>query len=97
MWEADASGTTNLLMGPQRFSGGGAVPQIIFPSRFGPNRYVLLNSGTTFREGHDSTNSMQNPKLPDWAVIDASGSAPDATQPGIVLAAGFMDEQWGYK
>jgi hypothetical protein len=97
VWETGSTGTSKLIMGAQTFSSGGAVPQIIFPSRFGPGRYVLLNSGTTFREGHDSTNSMQNPKLPDWAVIDAFGSPPDAIQPGTVLGAGFMDEQWRYK
>ena len=97
VWEADGSGTSKLLMGTQPFSGGGAVPQIIFPSKFGPGHYVLLNSGPTFREGHDSTNSMQNPKLPDWAVVDASGPPPDATLPGTVLGAGFMDEQWQCK
>ena len=97
VWESGPTGTSKLLMGTQAFSGGGAVPQIIFPSKFGPGRYVLLNSGTTFREGHDGTNSMQNPKLPDWAVIDASGPPPNATQPGAVLSAGFMDDQWQCK
>jgi hypothetical protein len=39
-------------------------------------------------------NSMQNPKLPDWAVVDAAGPPPSATLPGAVLGAGFMDERW---
>jgi hypothetical protein len=57
-------------------AGAGAVPQMIYPSPFGAGRYVLLNSGTTFREAHDTTNSMQNPKLPDWAVVDAAAAPP---------------------
>ena len=33
-------------------------------------RYVIVNSGHTFREVHDKNNSLQNPKLPDWAILD---------------------------
>lgn len=97
VWEVDATGTSKLMVGSQAFKGKGTVAQIIFPSKFGPGRYVLLNSGTTFREAHDATNSMQNPKLPDWAVIDASGPPPNAHQSGAVLGAGFMDEHWRCK
>ena len=43
---------------------------MIYPNPLNSNRYVVLNSGMTFREGHDRTNSLQNPKLPDWAVVD---------------------------
>jgi hypothetical protein len=56
-------------------------------------RYLVVNSGPTFREGHDRTNSQQTPKLPDWAVIDVR-TPPDAYQPGKVVAAGFFDAQW---
>jgi predicted esterase len=55
--------------------------------------YIVLNSGLTFRETHDSTNSNQNPKLPDWAIIDLS-QPPDASSPGKIHAAGFFDEEW---
>jgi hypothetical protein len=56
-------------------------------------KYVVLNSGVTFREAHDRTNSLQNPKLPDWAVIDLS-QPPDAATPGRIAAADFFDEEW---
>ena len=74
----------------------GAVPVCIYPNPLNPSRYVVLNSGLTFREAHSKTNSLQNPKLPDWAVIDIS-RPPDDVFPGTVLAAGFFDENWGLK
>jgi hypothetical protein len=57
---------------------------------------VVLNSGPTFREGHDRTNSLQNPKLPDWAVVDLA-TPPDAQTPGKVVDAGFFDEEWKWR
>jgi hypothetical protein len=47
----------------------------------------------TFREEHDRTNSQQNPKLPDWAMLDVL-SPPDGRRAGDVKAAGFFDEEW---
>jgi len=69
------------------------VPVFIFPNPVNPDRYVVINSGLTFREAHDRTNSLQNPKLPDWAVIDLR-RLPDAEAPGEIVDAGFFDESW---
>jgi hypothetical protein len=55
---------------------------------------VILNSGLTFREAHDKTNSLQNPKLPDWAILDIT-IPPDAEKAGRVVKAGFFGEDWG--
>ena len=57
--------------------------------------YVVFNSGLTFREGHDKTNSQQTPKLPDWAVIDIS-VPPSDTAPGKIVSAGFFDKDWKF-
>ena len=89
-WNSDAS---LVQVGAREFKGGSIVPQLIYPSPFGAGRYVVLNSGTTFREGHDNTNSMQNAKLPDWCVVDITVPADDKA-PGFVLADGFCDESW---
>jgi hypothetical protein len=59
-------------------------------------RYLVINSGLTFREAHDKTNSQQNPKLPDWAVIDLT-QLPDDKDPGRIAAAGFFDEEWKWQ
>ena len=69
------------------------VPLLIYPNPLNPRRYIVLNSGPTHREGHDRTNSLQNPKLPDWAVIDIS-SPPNELSSGAVVDADFFDEQW---
>jgi hypothetical protein len=71
---------------------------MIYPNPLpaGRGRYVVLNSGITFREAHDRTNSLQNPKLPDWAILDLSIS-PDAERAGEVIDAGFFDENWQYQ
>ncbi|MAS97114.1 MAG: hypothetical protein CMO55_28315 [Verrucomicrobiales bacterium] len=72
---------------------GEHVPVLIFPNPLNPGRYVVINSGLTFREGHDSTNSQQNPKLPDWAIVGLD-QLPDANGPGRIVEAGFFNEEW---
>jgi len=86
--------------GGQSFDGGQFVPALIYPRLHEEGglsgHYLVLNSGLTFREGHDRTNSLQNPKLPDWAIIDIS-RPPDAFAPGRIHDAGFFDEAWQLK
>jgi hypothetical protein len=69
---------------------------MIYRNPLWPKRYLVVNSGPTFREGHDSSNSVQTPKLPDWAVVDLSVS-PDALAPGRIVAANFFNEFWALK
>lgn len=67
----------------------------IYPNPDSPKRYVVLNSGPTFREGHDRTNSLQNPKLGDWAIIDLS-EPPGPERPGKIIETGFFNESWQF-
>jgi len=69
------------------------VPVLIYPNPLNPTRYVVLNSGFTFREYDYLNNARQVPKLPDYAVIDAT-SPMTSRAPGKVVAAGFFDERW---
>jgi hypothetical protein len=87
-WEGDT-----IVAGKQTFDPDEHVPALIYPNPLNPNKYVVLNSSPTFREDHDRTNSLQNPKLPDWAIIDVS-QPPDGAAPGRIAAASFFDEQW---
>lgn len=82
-------------MGDLEFDATKVVPVLIYPNPLNPAKYVVLNSGLTFREAHDTTNSQQNPKLPDWAFVDVT-QPPTDELPGKVLAAGFFDEEWQY-
>ncbi|MEM6916431.1 MAG: hypothetical protein AAF491_07670, partial [Verrucomicrobiota bacterium] len=77
----------------EEFSQNDAVPVLIFPNPLQADRYVVLNSGLTFRENHDRTNSQQNPKLPDWAILGLD-QLPDGEAAGRVVKAGFFDESW---
>jgi hypothetical protein len=69
------------------------VPVLIFPNPLNPSKYIVLNSGPTFRDEALLNNSDQTPKLPDWAIIDIN-TPPDAKWPGLVVDAGFFDEEW---
>lgn len=84
--------------GEQEYDGNRFVPALIYPYSYHEKHYLnlVLNSGLTFREGHDRTNSLQNPKLPDWAIIDIT-QKPDAFAPGRIHDAGFFDEEWKLK
>jgi len=70
-----------------------SVPVLIYPNPLNPKKYVVLNSGFTFREYDYLNNARQVPKLPDWAVIDAT-TPMTSRGPGKVVAAGFFDERW---
>lgn len=70
-----------------------SVPVFCYPNPLNPSRYIIVNSGLTFREIHDKTNSLQNPKLPDWAILDVT-QPPTSESAGKVIAADFFDSQW---
>jgi hypothetical protein len=82
-----------LKLGDVQVDGATHVPVMVRPNPLEPRGTIILNSGLTFREAHDKTNSLQNPKLPDWAVLDIS-VPPDAEKAGRVVEAGFFGEDW---
>jgi hypothetical protein len=66
---------------------------LIYPNPLNPRKYVVLNSGFTYREYDYLNNARQVPKLPDYAVVDVN--VPVSSRlPGGIVAAGFFDEQW---
>jgi dienelactone hydrolase len=69
---------------------------LIAPNPLNAKRYVVLNSGFTFREYDYLNNARQVPKLPDWAIIDVR-VPPNARTPGKVVEAGFFNEEWKLK
>lgn len=80
-----------VVFGEHRFDAKRFVPVMIFPNPMNPEKYVVLNSGFTFR-GFGS-NATQVPRLPDYAVIDTRVRATTEAPGGIPLA-GFFNEQW---
>ena len=82
-----------LKFGDVTYDAAHHVPILIFPNPLNPEKYVVLNSGPTFREQALLSNSDQTPKLPDWAIVDIR-TPPGPKWPGLVVDAGFFDEQW---
>ena len=90
-WTSDS-----VVVGDEKYDSKYHAPVLIYPNPLNQDRYVVLNSGFTFREFAYLNNARQVPKLPDWAVIDLR-TPPDSLWPGKVVAANFFDEQWKLK
>jgi Prolyl oligopeptidase family len=85
-----------LVTGSQSFDMATHMPILIYPNPLNPKKYVVLNSGFTFREYDYLNNARQIPKLPDWAIVDIT-TPPNSRYPGKIVAADFFDEQWKVK
>lgn len=90
-WDAEA-----VKAGGKSFSAGNHVAVMVYPNPLNPKRYVVLNSGFTFREYDYLNNARQIAKLPDWAVVDIN-QPMTARLPGGIAAAGFFGEKWELK
>ncbi len=90
-WDAES-----VKAGAKSFSAGNNVVVMIYPNPLNPKKYVVLNSGFTFREYDYLNNARQISKLPDWAVVDISQPVT-ARLPGGIAAAGFFGEKWELK
>jgi hypothetical protein len=72
------------------------VPVLIYPNPIDPRRYVVINSGHTFKEADlKGTNALLYPRLGDWAVIKPTPTEKDPAAYEIV-AAGLFDENWQF-
>jgi pimeloyl-ACP methyl ester carboxylesterase len=83
----------NVKAGRESFSAPHHVPVLIFPNPLNPKKYVVLNSGFTFREYDYLNNARQVPKLPDYAVVDVNVPV-SSRAPGGIVTAGFFNERW---
>lgn len=82
-----------VAVGNKMYSADHHAAVLIYPNPLNPNRYVVLNSGFTFREYDYLNNARQVPKLPDYAVIDLN-TPVTPRGPGQVVKAGFFGEKW---
>src|SRR3954451_6623955 len=85
--------TDGVAVGTARYAADTHAPIMIYPNPLNPKKYVVLNSGFTFREFDYLNNARQIPKLPDYAVVDTR-TPPDERWPGKIVTAGFFDEDW---
>lgn len=82
-----------LRLGNHAFDAAHHAPILIFPNPLNPERYVVVNSGFTFREFDYLNNARQVPKLPDFAIVDLR-TPPSPKAPGRIVEAGFFNERW---
>jgi hypothetical protein len=87
-WSAD-----KFTLGQDNHDATKSIPLLIYPNPENPFRYIVLNSGFTFREYDYLNNARQIAKLPDYAIIDTS-VPPNTRYPGKVVTAGFFNEHW---
>ncbi|MFO1063563.1 MAG: hypothetical protein U0892_06825 [Pirellulales bacterium] len=83
-------------IGKQSFAASSHVPVLIYPNPLNPKRYVVINSGFTYREFAYLNNARQIAMLPDWAIVDVSKGS-NYQMPGEVKAADFFNEKWEVK
>ncbi len=90
-WTAD-----RIKSAGQTFAADHHAAILIYPNPLNPKKYVVLNSGFTFREYDYLNNARQTPKLPDYAVVDVN-TPPNSRAPGAVVDAGFFGEHWEWR
>ncbi|HEY3789451.1 MAG TPA: hypothetical protein VGL71_11380, partial [Urbifossiella sp.] len=86
-------GPQGIVLGDKTYDGSTHVPVLIYPNPLNPKKYVVINSGFTFREYDYLNNARQVSKLPDYAIIDIT-TPPNSRYPGKVVRAGFFGEKW---
>jgi hypothetical protein len=90
-WDGD-----QLVVGATRYPSATHSPILIYPNPLNPTKYVVLNSGFTFREFAMISNARQIPRLPDFTIVDIT-VLPDIRKPGKIVRAGFFDERWQFQ
>jgi len=88
--------TKNIHAGDSTYSSKDHALILICPNPLNRQKYVVLNSGFTFRDASFLNNAKQIPMLPDWAIIDLN-TPPGPVYPGKVSRAGFFGETWEWK
>jgi len=60
----------SVAIGKKFFPADHHAAVLVYPNPLNPAKYVVLNSGFTFREYDYLNNARQVAKLPDYAVVD---------------------------
>ncbi len=88
-------------VGENVFDAKSHAPIMIYPNPLNPRKYIVINSGFTYREYAYLNNARQVPMLPDWAIVDVVNK-PEPNDsiyrfPGIPKDANFFGESWEVK
>lgn len=94
---------TELVVDGQNYTAADHTPAFICPSPDagpGAGRYVVINSGHTFREAElAKLNYLLFPRWGDWAVVKVGDRYPEnGSEPFTddVVKAGFFNEDWQF-
>ncbi len=85
-------------LGGQSHAAATHVPALITSSPLtgAADRYLVLNSGHTFRESElAKLNYLLFPRWGDWAVLNVQPQRADSTALEEVVRTGFFNESWG--
>ena len=83
-----------LVIGDNTFDAATHAAVFCYPNPKNPKKYIVVNSGMTFREFSNVSNSRQIAMLPDWAVLKVSDNFDDSIFAGEIKAEGFFSEYW---
>ena len=83
-------------IGEQIYSTDEQAPVMIYPNPLNPERFIAIKSGFTFSKFSEGSNSLQIPKLPNWAANELV-ETQDPQYPVGVIVAGFFNESWQFK
>ena len=84
-----------ITAGPGKYNAANHGLIAIYPNPLNQDRYIVLNSGFTYREYAYLNNARQVPMLPDWAIVDLK-TPPGTQYPGRIADAGFFGENWEF-
>jgi dienelactone hydrolase len=84
----------SISLAGKTYDSGEHVPVLIYPNPLNPQRYVVLNSGHTFRAADfQGTNALLYPRLGDYAILKLTPTEKDPL--GTTTAvAGLFDDFW---
>ncbi len=83
-----------LSVASKTYESSGHTVAMIYPNPLDPRRYVVLNSGHTWRElEFQATNATLFPRLGDYAVLRLRQEAGKPVESEVVTA-GYIDEHW---
>ena len=85
-----------IAAGDVKFDAANHALIAIYPNPLNPEKYVVLNSGFTYREYDYLNNARQVPKLPDWSIVDVR-VLPNSRYSGKIVDADFFGERWEFK
>jgi hypothetical protein len=76
-----------IVVGGRKFDAATHLLSMIYPNPDNPRRYLVVNSGHTFKEADfKGTNVLLYPREGDWAVTEVAS--------GKVVAEGAFDRHW---